>query len=63
MINVKDMKVGAQRRLFESIVAAVLLLDDERFEEFLTRVIDQMNELDQDDFFCTEGWRHYVGDE
>lgn len=63
MINVKDMKAGAQRRLFGSIVAAVLLLDDERFEEFLTRVVDQMNELDQDDFFCTEGWRHYVGDE
>jgi hypothetical protein len=30
-------------------------------DELLRTLIEKLDELDQDDFFGTEGWEHYLG--
>jgi hypothetical protein len=36
-------------------------LTDKAAKELLKEIIDQLDELDCDDFFGTEGWRHMFG--
>ena len=36
-------------------------LTKESLVEILGELIEKLNELDQDDFFGTEGWQHYLG--
>lgn len=36
-------------------------MSDEAVREILESLIEQMDELDQDDFFGSEGWEHYFG--
>ncbi len=33
----------------------------EQLRYFLKLLIEKLNELDNDDFFGTEGWRHFMG--
>ncbi len=30
-------------------------------KELLKRIIEKLDELDEDDFFGSEGWRHFFG--
>lgn len=32
----------------------------EALEEYLYNLIKNLDELDQDDYICTEGWRHCI---
>ena len=36
-------------------------LTDKQAKEWLTKIVDKLDELDEDDFFGTEGWKHYMG--
>ena len=36
-------------------------MTEKQAKEMLKELIDYMNELDQDDFFGTEGWKHHMG--
>jgi hypothetical protein len=36
-------------------------LSEEGAKELLKQIIEQLDELDEDDFFGTEGWRHFFG--
>lgn len=41
-------------------------MDIEKFtekavRELLQKIVDQLDELDQEDFFGTEGWKHFFG--
>ena len=35
-------------------------LTDEAVREKLQELIDWLDELDCEDFFCTEGWKHLI---
>jgi hypothetical protein len=43
------------------IVREVDLLSEEGAKEYLKDLIQKLDEVDEDDFFGTEGWRHYFG--
>ena len=30
-------------------------------KEMLQKIVDKLDELDEEDFFGSEGWRHYFG--
>jgi len=36
-------------------------MTEEQTKELLKQIIEKLDELDADDFFGTEGWRHYLG--
>jgi hypothetical protein len=36
-------------------------LTEEQAKEWLKKIIQKLDELDNDDFFGTEGWKHYLG--
>ena len=36
------------------------LMTEEAAKEYLKRLIGELDELDCDDFFGTEGWRHFI---
>ncbi len=36
-------------------------LTEKAKDELLQTLIDKMEELDQEDFFGTEGWKHFFG--
>ncbi len=36
-------------------------LKEEAVRKYLVQLIYALDELDGDDFFGTEGWRHYLG--
>ncbi len=38
----------------------VELLSEEGAKIYLTKIIERLDNLDADDFFGSEGWRHYV---
>lgn len=35
-------------------------LSEDQAKELLKDLIEKLDELDQEDFFGTEGWRHYL---
>lgn len=36
-------------------------LTEEAVRELLQQIVDRLDELDNDDFFGTEGWKHFFG--
>lgn len=36
-------------------------LTEDQAKDALRNIIAKLNELDEDDFFGTEGWRHFFG--
>lgn len=36
-------------------------LTEKAAKELLQKLIDKLDELDGEDYFGTEGWRHYLG--
>lgn len=42
-------------------VREVELLSEEGAKEYLRNLIEKLDELDDDDYFGTEGWRHLLG--
>lgn len=62
-MKVKNLKPLAQEALFDRIVTELCGLDNERFEVVLQKIVDVLDELDQEDFFGTEGWKHLTGDD
>ena len=36
-------------------------MTEEQAKELLNRLIDALDELSADDFFGSEGWKHYLG--
>mgnify|MGYP000979528078 CR=1 FL=1 len=36
-------------------------MTEEQAKDILTRLIEQLDDLDGEDFFGTEGWKHYMG--
>lgn len=36
-------------------------LNEEAVREILQTIVDKLDELDEEDFFGTEGWKHYFG--
>ncbi len=43
------------------MVYEIDLLSEEGAKEMLRTLMEQLDELDEDDFFGTEGWRHRFG--
>lgn len=37
------------------------LLSEEGAKDYLRNLIEKLDELDEDDYFGTEGWRHRFG--
>lgn len=35
-------------------------LTNEAVREYLKELMEKLDDLDEDDFFGTEGWRHYI---
>jgi len=62
------MKIGhltteAQRELFEGVVWVMNSLEPDDFQKVLQKFTDVLDDLDQDDFFGTEGWKHLIGED
>ena len=36
-------------------------LTEAQAKEFLKEIVNRLDELDGEDFFGTEGWKHYLG--
>ena len=36
-------------------------MTEEAAKELLKKIVTKLDELDGDDFFGTEGWKHYIG--
>jgi len=36
-------------------------MTEEQAKEILKEIIEKLDELDGDDFFGTEGWKHFLG--
>ena len=36
-------------------------MSEESAKRLLNRIIFKLDELDEEDFFGTEGWKHYLG--
>ena len=36
-------------------------LTEKSAKEYLQEIIDKLDILDEDDFFGSEGWKHYLG--
>lgn len=36
-------------------------MTEEQAKKVLKNIIESLDELDRDDFFGSEGWRHYLG--
>lgn len=36
-------------------------LTEESAKQYLKEIIEKLNELDNEDFFGSEGWKHYMG--
>ena len=36
-------------------------LTEEAVREMLQTIVDKLDELDEEDFFGSEGWKHYLG--
>lgn len=36
-------------------------MTEEQSKEALTKIVDWLDELDGDDYFGTEGWKHQLG--
>jgi hypothetical protein len=36
-------------------------LTEEQAKELLQEIINKLDELDEDDYFGSEGWRHFLG--
>jgi hypothetical protein len=39
----------------------VELLSEDGAKDYLRELINKLDSLDEEDFFGTEGWRHYLG--
>lgn len=40
---------------------AIEKMTEEQAKEWLEKLVNKLNELDNDDFFGTEGWQHFFG--
>ena len=36
-------------------------LTEEQAKEWLSKIVDKLEELSDEDFFGSEGWKHYMG--
>lgn len=36
-------------------------LTESQMRDMLSQIVDKLDELDEDDYFGTEGWRHFFG--
>ena len=43
------------------MIREVDMLSEEGAKDYLRDLIEKLDELDNEDFFGTEGWRHYFG--
>jgi hypothetical protein len=63
-VNVEDLTTKAQNRLFKTIFSGLT----QHFEHnpaslpiILEDLVEMLDELDNDDFLGTEGWKHNFG--
>lgn len=42
-------------------IGEIDLLSEEGAKDYLAKLISSLDDLDEEDFFSTEGWRHYLG--
>lgn len=43
------------------MVGEIDLLSEDGAKDYLANLINKLDDLDEEDFFGTEGWRHYLG--
>ena len=65
-MNSRDLKPAAQRVWLKTILTKLNEQDlnelaDQDVEDILSGLALELDNLDQDDFFGTEGWRHSFG--
>ncbi len=36
-------------------------MTEQAAKDLLKKIVDKLDELDGDDFFGSEGWKHYIG--
>lgn len=62
-MKIRHLTAEAQKELFESIVWLTNRLEPDDFQKVLQKFTDALDDLDQDDFFGTEGWKHLIGED
>jgi hypothetical protein len=42
-------------------VISIEEMTEKQVKDILCQLVEKLDELDEDDFFGTEGWKHYLG--
>lgn len=60
---INDLKYDAQEEVLQDIMTKLISLEPGYYPvtNLLAAIIDQLDEMDGDDVFGTEGWRHLFG--
>lgn len=62
-MDVTALKYTRQLTLLDRITVMLKTMDQEDLEVVLQKFVDSLDELDQDDFFGTQGWKYLTGDD
>lgn len=60
-MDLLKLKPEAKKEILGKIVKELDHLDEEQLDEICGVLFKKLDELDGDDFFGTEGWKHYFG--
>ncbi len=61
-IPIKKMTPKQQKEIYQKLLTALLKLKEPyQIKELLCQMTILLDDLDQQDFLGTEGWKHYLG--
>lgn len=60
-MNIHRLNEEAQKQLFDTITTKISESGPDDISHFLEILVDELDSIDQDDAFGTEGWKHHFG--